>query len=58
MEPESQKDQRLVGTFEIEWKDGTTSWIPLKELKEANPVEVAQYAADNSQLWYGGLHVI
>jgi hypothetical protein len=32
---------------EIEWKDGTTSWIPLKELKETSPVEVAQYAVDN-----------
>jgi DNA-directed RNA polymerase subunit L len=28
-------------------KDGSTSWIPLKELKETNPVEVALYAVDN-----------
>jgi hypothetical protein len=33
--------------FEIKWKDGTTSWLPLKELKETNSVEVAQYARDN-----------
>jgi hypothetical protein len=30
--------------FEMEWKDGTTSWIPLKELKETNGVGVAEYA--------------
>jgi hypothetical protein len=33
--------------FEVEWKDGTTSWLPLKELKEIDPVEVAKYAKDN-----------
>jgi hypothetical protein len=33
--------------LEIEWKDGSTSWLPLKALKETNPVEVAVYAVDN-----------
>ena len=33
--------------LEIEWKDGSTSWLPLKEVKETNTVEVAQYAIDN-----------
>lgn len=33
--------------LEVEWKDGTTSWLPLRELKETNAVEVAQYAIDN-----------
>ena len=28
----------------IEWKDGTTSWERLADLKESNPVEVAEYA--------------
>jgi hypothetical protein len=28
-------------------KDGSTSWLPLKELKETNIVDVAQYAVDN-----------
>ncbi len=27
----------------IQWKDGTTSWVPLKDMKEANPLEVAEY---------------
>jgi hypothetical protein len=28
----------------VEWKDGSTSWEPLFDLKESNPVEVAEYA--------------
>ena len=31
----------------VSWKDGTTSWIPLKDMKEANPLEVAEYAHRN-----------
>ena len=31
----------------VQWKDGTTSWEPLKSLKETNPVEVADYAVAN-----------
>jgi hypothetical protein len=33
--------------FSIQWKDGSTSWEPLKRLKESNPVEVAEYAVAN-----------
>ena len=33
--------------LQVLWKDGSTSWIPLKELKESNPVEVAEYAVAN-----------
>jgi hypothetical protein len=29
------------------WKDGTSTWVPLKELKESNPVQVAEYAIGN-----------
>ena len=28
----------------IAWKDGSESWVPLKHLKESNPVEVAEFA--------------
>ena len=28
----------------VEWKDGTTTWENLANLKESNPVEVADYA--------------
>ena len=28
----------------IQWKDGSEQWIPLKLMKEYNPIEVAEYA--------------
>ena len=28
----------------VEWKDETTTWVDLKDVKEANPVELAEYA--------------
>ena len=28
----------------IQWKDGSQQWIPLKLMKEYNPVEVAEFA--------------
>jgi len=28
----------------IQWSDGSTSWIPLKDVKNSNPVETAEYA--------------
>jgi hypothetical protein len=31
----------------VEWKDGSTSWIPLKDIKDTNPVKVAEYAIGN-----------
>jgi len=30
-----------------EWKDGSSSWVPLKDLKESNRIEVAEYAIAN-----------
>ena len=33
----------------VEWKDGTTSWERLADLKESNPIEVAEYAV--AQPW-------
>ena len=26
----------------VKWKDGSTSWVPLKDLKEGNPIELAE----------------
>jgi hypothetical protein len=34
----------------VEWKDGTTSLERMEDLKESNPVEVAEYAAAKSLL--------
>ena len=31
----------------VEWKDGSSNWVPLVELKESNPIEVAEYAVAN-----------
>ena len=28
----------------VEWKDGSTSWVQLKDLKESYPVQLAEYA--------------
>jgi hypothetical protein len=47
----------------VEWKDGTTSWERLTDLKESKPVEVAEYTATRSLLnipafVWGGPHVL
>ena len=34
-------------SLQVLWKDHSTSWVPLKDLKESNPVDVAEYAAAN-----------
>jgi len=34
--------------LKVLWKDGTTSWEPLKDLKESNPIQVADYAIANN----------
>ena len=28
----------------VNWKDGTSTWERLADLKESNPIEVAEYA--------------
>mgnify|MGYP006209932497 CR=1 FL=1 len=33
--------------LEVEWVDGSTSWVSLKDLKESNSLEVSQYAVNN-----------
>jgi hypothetical protein len=30
--------------IKIQWKNGTASWVPLADVKESNPVELAEYA--------------
>jgi hypothetical protein len=34
----------------VSWKDGSSSWVPLKDLKDSFPVEVAEYAMVNKIL--------
>ena len=31
----------------VQWKDGSSDWVPLKDLKESYPVQVAEYAVAN-----------
>ncbi len=33
--------------LQVQWKDGSTSWEPLRNLKQSNPIEVAEYAKAN-----------
>ena len=33
--------------LQVEWDDGSATWAPLKDLKQSNPVEVAEYAVAN-----------
>lgn len=33
--------------FLIKWKDGSESWIPLADMKEYNPLDIAEYATYN-----------
>ena len=28
----------------VRWKDGSTSWVKLKDMKDSNPIETAEYA--------------
>ena len=32
----------------VKWKDSTTTWERLADLKESNPIDVAEYAVANS----------
>ena len=33
--------------LEVEFADGSTEWVPLKEIKAGNPIELAEYAVAN-----------
>ena len=34
-------------TFEVDWKEVTSKWVPLADLKHSNPVELIEYAVSN-----------
>ena len=45
--PNGQRRMRATTSgwsLNVQWKDGSSQWIPLKDLKESNPLEVAEYA--------------
>ena len=31
----------------VSWRDGSSDWVSLKDLKESNPIEVVEYAVAN-----------
>ena len=31
----------------VQWKDGSSNWITLKDLKNSYPIELARYAMEN-----------
>ena len=31
----------------VKWKYGSVDWVPLKDLKQSNTVEMAEYAVEN-----------
>lgn len=33
--------------IKVAWKDGSTSWVPLSDIKHSNPVEVAEFAVSS-----------
>ena len=52
VDPTGAKNQHYVQTtkgwkLSVTWKDVSTSWEPLKYLKEAKPIQVAEYAMIN-----------
>ena len=38
----NQRQTTVVWAFQINWKNGLKSWVNLKDLKEYNPVDVAE----------------
>ena len=45
-------DQRRTKTtrgwdIQLQWTNGETSWLPLRDVKNSNPIELAEYAIAN-----------
>jgi hypothetical protein len=50
VDPNGRKTRRMTTKgwkLLVKWKDGSTDWLPLKDLKESYPVQVAEYAVVN-----------
>ena len=44
----SRKHTTKVWYFEVEWLDGSMSWVSLKDLKVDHPIELAEYCQNNN----------
>ena len=42
------KKTTIGWSIEVEWKDGSVSWVPSKDLKASNPIELTEYAVANN----------
>lgn len=42
--PKRRKITTVGWSLRVRWKDGSHDWVPLKDLKESYPVQVAEYA--------------
>ena len=51
VETKSGTKRRVITTkgwqLNVQWENGEQSWIPLKDIKESNPIEIAEYAINN-----------
>ena len=47
--PGTQKPIRTTKGWQllVEWKDGSSDWLPLVDVKESYPIDVAEYAVNN-----------
>ena len=41
------KRTTIVWKLLVEWKEGSVDWFPLKDHRQSNPVELAEYAVTN-----------
>ena len=42
-----QKETKKGWEMLVQWKDGSTTWVALKDMKEAYPVQAAEYEVEN-----------
>ena len=39
----SMRETTVGWKLNVKWRYGTTTWVPLKDIKELNPIKVAEY---------------
>ena len=56
------KKTTYIWKLQVEWKDGSKSWVPLKDLKASYPIELSEYEINKKierkpafHLWVGGV---
>jgi hypothetical protein len=49
-ESDSQENNAKGWKLLCSWKDGSSDWVDLKDLKDLNPIKVAEYAMANNKI--------